>query len=87
MDDCKDMQALAKKADGLMALHLPQQHEIAAVADGQAEAAKWDAKDSVAAVAKAGKKQFKKGKAAKRTNRDKLRKSSRPCSRRSAITT
>jgi hypothetical protein len=73
-DDCKDMQALAEKADGLMALHLPQQHEIAAVADGQAEAAELDAEDSVAAVAKAGKKQFKKNKAAKKANRDKLRK-------------
>jgi hypothetical protein len=29
-EDCKDMQAVAEKADGLMALHLPQHHEVAA---------------------------------------------------------
>jgi hypothetical protein len=63
-DCCKDMQALAEKADELMALHLPQQHDITAVAPVTAEAAQpvGDEDDLVAAVqSKGGKGKKKKG--------------------------
>jgi hypothetical protein len=64
-DCCKDMQALAEKADVLMALHLPQQHDVTAVALVTAEAAQLPGEEDEIAVAiqkgqKKKKKQFKK---------------------------
>jgi hypothetical protein len=54
-DCCKDMQALDKKADGLMALHLPQQHDVTAVAPVTAEAAQLPGEeDEIAAAVQKG---------------------------------
>jgi hypothetical protein len=62
-EECRDMQSLAEKADGLMALHLPQHHDVAAVPAEQQEPA--DDTGDVAAVSgrsnkKGKKKPFKK---------------------------
>jgi hypothetical protein len=73
-EDCKNMQAVAEKADGLMALHLPQHHEVAAVAGGSPDAASIEDEEAVAAVAKGGKKPGKKNKLSKKAAREKQRK-------------
>jgi hypothetical protein len=62
-DDCKDMRALAEKADGLMALHLPQAGEYVAAAAAplqvqHSSAAEED--ETAAAVSRGNKKQKKK---------------------------
>jgi hypothetical protein len=58
--DCsKDIQALAEKADELMALHIPQQHDITAIAPVADEAALGD-EPEVAAAAQKGGRQWKK---------------------------
>jgi hypothetical protein len=75
-DDCKDMQALAEKADGLMALHTHQGQEVAAIAaDRPAAAGTADEDDFVAAINKGRRKQqqFKK-KGFKKQNQGKQRK-------------
>jgi hypothetical protein len=79
-DDCKDMQALAEKADGLMALHTHQGQEVAAIAADRpaaaaASAGAADEDNFVAAINKSGRKQqqFKK-KGFKKQNQSKQRK-------------
>jgi hypothetical protein len=79
-DDCKDMQALAEKVDGLMALHTHQGQEVAAIAADRsaataAPAGAADEDDFVAAINKSGRKQqqFKK-KGFKKQNQGKQRK-------------
>jgi hypothetical protein len=57
-EECRDMQSLAEKADGLMALHLPQHHDVAAVPAEQQEPA--DDTGDVAAVNTRGGKKYKK---------------------------
>jgi hypothetical protein len=47
-EECRDMQSLAEKADGLMALHVPQHHDVAAIPAEQQEQA--DDTGDVAAV-------------------------------------
>jgi hypothetical protein len=56
----KDIQALAEKADELMALHIPQQHDITAVAPVADEAALGDEQEIAAAVQKGGRQRKKK---------------------------
>jgi hypothetical protein len=59
--DCsKDIQALAEKADELMALHIPQQHNITAVAPVADEAVLGDEQEVTAAVQKGGRQRKKK---------------------------
>jgi hypothetical protein len=61
-EECRDMQALAEKADGLMAVHLPQQHDVAAIPAKLQE--QPDEEVEVAAVSRKGSKRktFKAGK-------------------------
>jgi hypothetical protein len=63
-DDCKDMRALAEKADGLMALHLPQAGEFVAAAAAASPSCQpgpaTEEDDITAAVSKGGKKQPRK---------------------------
>jgi hypothetical protein len=68
-EDCEDMQALAEKADGLMALHTHNGQDVAAVSADRpvvAAAAATDDEDFVTAVSKGGKKQSKQKKNFKR---------------------
>jgi hypothetical protein len=65
----ENMQAIAEKADGFMALHKPQQHDVAAVA--AADDAEEDA--AVAAVKKGN--SFKKGGGKKKFSKQKRQRS------------
>jgi hypothetical protein len=58
-DCCKDLQAVAEKADALMALHLPQSHDITAVAPVTDEAVPGSEEELAAAIQKGGKKKKK----------------------------
>jgi hypothetical protein len=60
-----NMQSLAEKADGFMALHKPQQHDVAAVAaaeDGDEDTAVAAVKRAAAGKKSGGKKRFNKAK-------------------------
>jgi hypothetical protein len=58
-EECRDMQSLAEKADGLMGLHLPQHHDVTAVPTEQQEPAD-DTGDVAAVSGRSGKKGKKK---------------------------
>jgi hypothetical protein len=58
-DCCRDLQALAEKADALMALHLPQGHEVTAVAPVTDDAVPGSEEELAAAIQKGGKKKKK----------------------------
>jgi hypothetical protein len=68
-EDSSNMRMLAKKADNLMSLHLPQQHDVVAAVqhDGQAEETAADA-DTVPAIS--GKNGGKKSKSNKKKQRN-----------------
>jgi hypothetical protein len=57
-----------------MALHLPQHHEVPAIAGGSSDATSIEDEEAVAAVAKGGKKPGKRNKLSKKAAREKQRK-------------
>jgi hypothetical protein len=75
-DCCRDLQALAEKADALMALHLPQGHDVTAVAPVTDDAVPGSKEELAAAVQKGGK---KKKKWAKKKKQQDYCRSSRHC--------
>jgi hypothetical protein len=58
-DCCKDLQALAEKADALMALHLPQGYDVTVVAPVTDDAVPGSEEELAAAIQKGGKKKKK----------------------------